>query len=560
MKRLLLALCVIIWAASAAQAQTSLAAFAWEAGSLSLWYPANWQPAEAAAESADGSLYTLTIAASGANDPNRPPDVPFVRWTRAAVPPAQPLEAVLAEALRAAGLTSRTTTPDVWLGSPAAAAFGTSDTLEGRARATLLPDGSLLMVLMRWPQAPDSTFSRLFDQMTNSVLLDTSGIPLALQYAVLWSWFAAAGDTLYSLPDVQRLAVVDDEVLALDSSGQGLALSRSRGVVARPDASAALAAADLPQGLVLPAGTSLIDAVSLPGDIIAAATDAGVLVFSPAGDILSSVGMPTADTPLAGEVWQARAVAADDEGVLYTADGDGTYLRVTAWLAAADPRRSAPDLLAHNRLAHGHLDSSHPTDIWWLRGQRGDTLTAFLSAEPGSDLDVRVRLIGPDSREVGVNDTAEFIAMPLPTDAALLVEQLPADGVYAVVAERVSGSGRYRLALDYPVQVLAPPRPGEASASIILGDAQPVVTLRLNAAFDHVVTLTAEAVVGSPDPLLRLLDARGQVLAENDDADDPALGLNARLVDFNMPATGTYLLQVVRQSGEGEVRVSVQVR
>ncbi len=171
-----------------------------------------------------------------------------------------------------------------------------------------------------------------------------------------------------------------------------------------------------------------------------------------------------------------------------------------------------------------------------------------------------VRLIGPDNREVGVNDTADFIAMPLPTDAALLAERLPADGVYAVVAERISGSGRYRLALDYPAQTLTPSRPDDTAASVVLGEAQPVVTLRLSAAFDYVVTFTAEAATGSTDPLLRLLDARGQVLAENDDADNPALGLNARIADFDMPASGTYLLQVVRQSGEGEVRVSVQVR
>lgn len=64
------------------------------------------------------------------------------------------------------------------------------------------------------------------------------------------------------------------------------------------------------------------------------------------------------------------------------------------------------------------------------------------------------------------------------------------------------------------------------------------------------ITLTMVADRGQElDPALVLLDPEGKVIAQNDDSLDAAFGLlNARLVYFPIPATGTYTIQAMRSS------------
>jgi hypothetical protein len=65
------------------------------------------------------------------------------------------------------------------------------------------------------------------------------------------------------------------------------------------------------------------------------------------------------------------------------------------------------------------------------------------------------------------------------------------------------------------------------------------------------ITLTMVADRGQQlDPALVLIDPQGNVIAQNDDSFDPAFGpLNARLVNFPIPANGTYTIQAMRSTG-----------
>src|SRR5690606_11358108 len=59
--------------------------------------------------------------------------------------------------------------------------------------------------------------------------------------------------------------------------------------------------------------------------------------------------------------------------------------------------------------------------------------------------------------------------------------------------------------------------------------------------------ITMVATSGSLDPLLYLLDAGGDVLASNDDAEDTTVGsFNSQIAGFVLPATGTYTIQATR--------------
>jgi hypothetical protein len=62
---------------------------------------------------------------------------------------------------------------------------------------------------------------------------------------------------------------------------------------------------------------------------------------------------------------------------------------------------------------------------------------------------------------------------------------------------------------------------------------------------------------GDLDPLLRLRDASGNVLAENDDAADSSLGLNAQLLQVALPADGPYTVEAVRFAGTGRYRLVI---
>jgi hypothetical protein len=65
------------------------------------------------------------------------------------------------------------------------------------------------------------------------------------------------------------------------------------------------------------------------------------------------------------------------------------------------------------------------------------------------------------------------------------------------------------------------------------------------------ITLTMVADRGQQlDPALALIDPQGRIIAQNDDSFDATFGpLNARLVNFPIPADGTYTIQAMRSTG-----------
>ncbi len=141
--------------------------------------------------------------------------------------------------------------------------------------------------------------------------------------------------------------------------------------------------------------------------------------------------------------------------------------------------------------------------------------------------------------------------------AIVLVEALPIDGSAPIVAF----SGRDTTTACpgvLSVQVQAAATPG-GEASLAYGDA---VRGTINdAAYSQdwtfmgnagdVVTITMQTVTGDLDPYLYLLDAAGNELTYNDDADDTSVGqYNAQIARFTLPATGLYTIRATRFAEE----------
>ena len=113
------------------------------------------------------------------------------------------------------------------------------------------------------------------------------------------------------------------------------------------------------------------------------------------------------------------------------------------------------------------------------------------------------------------------------------------------------GSGAYRLGI---VQEL-PFTLNADSATQLQGSlegALPKQRWTFEGVAGQVFTMTMQTKTGTLDPVLRLLDAQGNNIAENDDAADTALGNNAQVVMVEIPSDGIYTIETARFSGAGD--------
>lgn len=239
------------------------------------------------------------------------------------------------------------------------------------------------------------------------------------------------------------------------------------------------------------------------------------------------------------------------------------------------PQDGPPDnSIAYGQTVSGMIDDDRPEERWTFTGQRGDVIRATMTraVDELGGLDGYLLLEGPDGTVLAEVDDTVTGVMPVLEDITL-----PEDGAYTLVATRFGfangfSSGAYSLLLERTgTSTIA--TPGEAGAGIrwidpenlpadlqwlayndsaggmITGDdlddwylfrgrAGDVVTLRMEAEDD-----TAPL-----DPFLILTDGGGYELARNDDAG--ADTLDAALLDFELPADGSYLVRATRYGFE----------
>lgn len=334
----------------------------------------------------------------------------------------------------------------------------------------------------------------------------------------------------------QPLLVADrfDQLLALADDGQVWLLQDGTFVLLY----------DLPSALPV-VEDAVIDANN---SLVLLTQDGSIVVFDPQNDTVETIWSVES-----GEIVPVypQAVSVDLRGTVYWADADGSFGAVTALSARVGRGRMGERHLTPNLPVVGMLDANQPRQFWTFDGFKGQqiTLTA-LDLNQTETFDLALRLLGPDGSEEAFNDNDETRGT---LDSQISDHLLQQDGRYMVVVERVAGEGEYTLGLvlprlvDVPVELLR----GELFA------AAPAQRWAFAGRAGQRLTITLSAVSGDLDPLLRLRDASGAVIAENDDADDPALGRDSQLVDVRLPAGGTYVIEAASYSGAGRYLLEI---
>ncbi len=175
------------------------------------------------------------------------------------------------------------------------------------------------------------------------------------------------------------------------------------------------------------------------------------------------------------------------------------------------------------------------------------------------ELDPRLALLDSRARVVATGERVE----PNSTQPAR-IERLRIDqgGVFiAQVRGYLDSSGSFELTIIHEARAVPL---GDPIRQILQGEVLPgaSATHAFEARTGDYVTITAEALNTGFDPTLRLGEADGQPLAENDDHGSalPALGLlDARIVHYPIPLDGIYLIDVSGRAGSaGLYRLTIE--
>ncbi|MEL6309550.1 MAG: hypothetical protein AAFQ52_15525 [Chloroflexota bacterium] len=209
------------------------------------------------------------------------------------------------------------------------------------------------------------------------------------------------------------------------------------------------------------------------------------------------------------------------------------------------------------------LSSGNNFDLWLFEGNAGDNI--FIRSVTRG-VDIRLSLLQDSEVLVESTDRIEL--------------SLPVSGSYRVRVDYVAGVGEYDIGLGYTdrdnpndtgataipqvVGVPTPTAPVSAPGSFIraLDENAEISDTLTDTARQHIYTLSGTQgsvinlelyqVSGELDPVLRLFDAEGNLLA----MDDNSLGgQNARLLNVRLPETATYSIQVDGKERTGDYRL-----
>lgn len=271
------------------------------------------------------------------------------------------------------------------------------------------------------------------------------------------------------------------------------------------------------------------------------------------GELTTTVEVATTGTY---SVYVARPQASRADPITYT-------LIVTAEGEVTPPSTDqVPDdlTLSYGETVTGTLDNTAFEQRYTFEGTAGDVVSVDMTMVVGSgNLDTTLTLLDPAGEIIAENDDVELTT----TNSRLSEISLPTTGTYTLVATRFDGENGFTSG-DYELTLVAtssggvePVEPVGMTGDLNYGDS---ITSTLNdevfsethtftANAGDVVTIEAALVTGTGnlDTNLKLLDAEGNILAENDDIE--LTTTNSRIADFILPDTGTYSIVVSRYLG-----------
>ncbi len=185
-----------------------------------------------------------------------------------------------------------------------------------------------------------------------------------------------------------------------------------------------------------------------------------------------------------------------------------------------------------------------------FEGNEGDVVTITVRDLPDDDADIDplVTLLDEDGEVLAENDDHENRDTTLDLfDARIENFILPSDGTYTIEVDDYFGDpGEFELTISF----------ANSTTAIAGGTMEIEGSVQANGRFEQaftanegdVVTITVRTERNSDlDPVLRLFDASGETLAQNDDhnSDDDSLNrYDSQIASFEIPETGTYLIVV----------------
>ncbi len=289
------------------------------------------------------------------------------------------------------------------------------------------------------------------------------------------------------------------------------------------------------------------------------ATDGdGVLVFDTQGAFVDQVGQLVDVPQSAGEVVAPQGVAVDNTGAIYWVESDGRTGHVNAVSLRVPAGRVGDLVLNPTETVSGTLDDETPAQTWLFDAIAGETVTlTALATFDAFDLDLALRIIAPDGTEIARADDDEDGVLENVFDPQLAHLPVPTTGQYLVIVERVDGIGAYDLGLSRLQGFIL--ETGTTRIAGILRDTVPHQRYLIQVDAPRTFTITLRAEDEFLDPLLMVYNRDGTLIAENDDADDPALGFDAQLSALSL-APGVYLIEATRFSGEGAYQLQINAR
>lgn len=278
------------------------------------------------------------------------------------------------------------------------------------------------------------------------------------------------------------------------------------------------------------------------GDLAFATADQGVLLVDSSGTVVDQIALEAAP----------RRIAFGDDGTLYTADAVGG---LAALSTGGQPDRFGGRALALGVPVLGTLAEAAPQQSWTYAGTAGERLTISAVDQSRPDvfalgLDMALRLLAPDGTELATNDDQLGDDLFGVYDAQIADVVLPQTGTYTVQVDWKQGQGMYTLGVSAP-QSVELSADGVTRLSGRLQDVFPSQRWEFSGRAGDVLTLTMTGDT-SLDPALVLRQSDGELVAFNDDAADPELGVNAQITQVTLPADGEYSVEASRFEGAGE--------
>lgn len=298
--------------------------------------------------------------------------------------------------------------------------------------------------------------------------------------------------------------------------------------------------------------------VDFNNNLVVATAGDGILVFDATGNVINQISLQTDTIPQAGETLFPAGIVASADDTIYFVDSDGSFGNITAMSLSVETGRVGSSNLNSGNVVEGVLDDNITRQVWTFDAERDDIITLTAIADFFTpDLDLAIRLLAPDGREIAYVDNLEESLLLNPFDSQIDDFDLNNDGQYIIIVERIFGIGRYQLGLN--ISEIIDVSSGQVSLVGTVSEAIPVQRWIFDGQSGQAIEITMESTGFTLDPYLTLISPNGAILAENDDALDPALGLNAQISDLNLPANGLYIIEAQRFDGEGNYALTLEL-